>query len=689
LIAMKKVVAQFVKVFDSVIRLEMDAMRERMGPYEVVVNEGRRLESSVDGEREEYSFAVPVPNEKLVLNSECRLAHDDGEVLVTIIELDGNSVTVRCDHPIRMDSSSYALVIYPWFLYEKLLNVLGALPESTTFCDESALRIFGKLKPVFARELRRGRPLSGADESEALSNDLNESQNRAIQLCQDSNVAFVWGPPGTGKTTTLGHIVTELLAKNYRVLVTSTTNAAVDQALAKLAELDAAKEYLAEGRIVRVGQTSAETFGASPREIARKRHEKLNREVGGLRKRRDDALSRIMKCGELLDSLSADDQGHQMDMFSGSAEQLLARSDLDKVFSPMLSAHVFELSAESQKEVIETRRTRLRLVKELCHETVERTIDELRDKEGSIVQDARVVLATMTNVYISQLLEDERFDVVIIEEAGMAILPTLFYCAGMGSKKVIAIGDPRQLPPIVQSRDGQVHQSMGKNIFEITVPRPHESEIVVMLDTQYRMHPVIGTLVGDMFYDGQLVNAESTKERSSIAAMNPYPGQALTVLDTAGKTTCSTLEGSYSRQNEQTARMCVELAAEAVSDGVESIAIVTPYVQQSRLIRKLLSDERISGDRVECKTVHRFQGNERDMVIFDTVDTKPMKPGVLLAGSKGRTSAPNLINVSISRAKGKLIVVSDVGYFRSQAAGSAIDQMLAAAILAGDIKDWV
>ncbi|MBT7712670.1 MAG: AAA family ATPase, partial [Deltaproteobacteria bacterium] len=38
--------------------------------------------------------------------------------------------------------------------------------------------------------------------------ELNKSQKKAVQLCSDSNLAFVWGPPGTGKTTTLGHIVT-------------------------------------------------------------------------------------------------------------------------------------------------------------------------------------------------------------------------------------------------------------------------------------------------------------------------------------------------------------------------------------------------------------------------------------------------------------------------------------------------
>jgi superfamily I DNA and/or RNA helicase len=86
---------------------------------------------------------------------------------------------------------------------------------------------------------------------------------------------------------------------------------------------------------------------------------------------------------------------------------------------------------------------------------------------------------------------------------------------------------------------------------------------------------------------------------------------------------------------------------------------------------------------VECRTVHRFQGNERDMVIMDTVDTLPEMPGVLLAGRKGASSAPHLLNVSISRAKGKLVIVSDVGYFHKHAAGSAIDQVLSMAVQAG------
>ena len=71
----------------------------------------------------------------------------------------------------------------------------------------------------------------------------------------------------------------------------------------------------------------------------------------------------------------------------------------------------------------------------------------------------------------------------------------------------------------------------------------------------------------------------------------------------------------------------MELAQQAVSDGIESIAIITPYAEQSRLIKRLLSVDRSLDERVECRTVHRFQGGERDMAILDTVDAAPLPPG--------------------------------------------------------------
>ena len=115
------------------------------------------------------------------------------------------------------------------------------------------------------------------------------------------------------------------------------------------------------------------------------------------------------------------------------------------------------------------------------------------------------------------------------------------------------------------------------------------------------------------------------------------------------------------------------------------MAIITPYVDQARAIRARLKEAGDQADvrQIECSTVHRFQGQERDVIILDTVDAEPMKPGVLLSERGAHSTAQNLINVAISRARGKLIVVADVSYFEQRAAGSVVTKMVVRALAVG------
>ena len=71
------------------------------------------------------------------------------------------------------------------------------------------------------------------------------------------------------------------------------------------------------------------------------------------------------------------------------------------------------------------------------------------------------------------------------------------------------------------------------------------------------------------------------------------------------------------------------------------------------------------------------------MVILDTVDAAPLSPGVLLAGTAPGASPGNLINVSISRARGKLVIVADVAYFRRRAPAGILVKVLRRAVQMG------
>jgi superfamily I DNA and/or RNA helicase len=674
---MQPLLKQFITSFQKAIRAEMAAMRQRLGPFEVPLAPGQALEGG-DQERDQlYQFQVLQANDKLVLQAECTLVYEGGEALVTITGIEGDRLTIRSQQYIPLNYHTYTLVIYPWFLYEKLIVSLESLLDSPDFFVQQAMTLFGKGQPR-----KRAQPLLVEHTA------LNDSQRRAVQLCSDSSLAFVWGPPGTGKTTTLGHIVAELLSQGYRVLVTSTTNAAVDQALAKLAELDQARGVFERGQIVRLGQTNAETFGASLSQVVKRLNAKQQARLERLRSRLPLLRQQIEHGTQILNKLKTEAQPLQLDLFGQAQSSTLTEPDLRPIFLPLYRQTILALPSEQQSALLARRLERLKTSLALSQEKITRYTKALQHQEAAVVRNARVILATMTNVYLSTLLQAERFNVVIVEEAGMAILPTLFYCASLAKTRVIMVGDPQQLPPIVQSRDAYVYQAMGRNIFQVTVSDPYTSDLVALLDTQYRMHPLIGDLVSHLFYAGKLRHGENTATRQAVAQKRPYPDLPLIVLDTQNQTTCTTREGSFSRLNEKTAQLCLDLALEAIRDGVESVAIITPYVAQSRLIRQHLARLRLERQQVECQTVHRFQGHERDLVIFDTVDAPPLKPGVLLADHSSRSSAQNLVNVSISRARGKLIIVSDVAYFRDHSPGSIIHLMLQQAQRIGRRVPW-
>ena len=59
--------------------------------------------------------------------------------------------------------------------------------------------------------------------------DLNDSQNSFLSKAISSDISYLWGPPGTGKTQTLTSLIETFCENNERTLICSNTNMAVDQ----------------------------------------------------------------------------------------------------------------------------------------------------------------------------------------------------------------------------------------------------------------------------------------------------------------------------------------------------------------------------------------------------------------------------------------------------------------------------
>jgi hypothetical protein len=668
--------ASFVAHFQRAIAQEMDAMRERMGSFEVALADGQAVESEDEKDRGRYAFRLMSTDEKLVPGMDCSLRVGTDEYLVRVERLESAEVTLSSVRDVELGSGEGTLVIYPWFLYEKLRAVLNDL-NADHFSVDRALALFGKL-PTASRRRTLLREHDG----------LNASQRAAVQLCADSDLAFVWGPPGTGKTTTLAHIVDELLAQGLRLLVLSTTNAAVDQALAKIAQEPAMAEAIERGAVVRIGRSEAPTFGAGLRDVVSRLHgvhrEALDRHLS----RRPEVDEARRKCKQALTDLTGADAPLQQSLFEEEADPRHAAVDLEGVFCGGRLRLISRLPPRERLGILRRRTQRLGRLRDLLDEQIGARRKALANKEQGVVDQAALVLSTLTNAYFSPLLRDSRFDVVVVEEASMAILPALFYAACLGCEKTVMVGDPCQLPAIVQSDAPYVRQVMGRNIFEVTVPEPLSSPLVAMLDVQYRMHPAIGQLVSESFYFGKLKHEGDPARLAAIAGFEPYPGEPLVVLDTAGCTECQQSPRGQSRLNPKTAEACVDLALQAIESGAESAAIITPYADQARAIRALLKDHGDDAANIECSTVHRFQGRECDVVILDTVDAEPMRPGVLLNERGPNSSALKLVNVAISRARGKLIIVADVAYFKEKAPDGVVSKVIARALSGGRREVW-
>lgn len=451
---------------------------------------------------------------------------------------------------------------------------------------------------------------------------LNQRQRYAVQLALTPGVTWVWGPPGTGKTTTLATLVAELCERGQRVLLTAPTNAALDVAVqATLKRLP----ELGRGGLVRLGQPS------DPSLIGRKQGPVLIEEVAAERGA-PLATSRVEKGKKLRDLRERLNTLKRRHRHLG-AEQETSRLDLETKIAE-------------------------------CTASV-RVLDEaLQQVRRKVCEEATVVAATSHQVVL-QTLKEITFDVVVLDEASMTTAALAMLVAGAGRGHTIVAGDFRQLPPVVVAETPAAQEWLHRSPFEkagvdVAVARKQPPGRLAALTEQYRMRESINDVVSTAFYpESPLVTAADLSARSRPSRADWADGE-LVVLDT------STLAARTARKQGLSSRynlMHVQLVAAllgATGDDTRNLGVITPFAAQARLLESLLPETDL--DEWAASTVHRFQGGERDIVVYDTVDTglgvKPLHRW-FTEGNAGGDGA-RLLNVAASRARDHLVVVAAV-----------------------------
>lgn len=561
-----------------------------------------------------------------------------------VVSVEGLTIILELQEDLGEEVPRAVMGSEPWYLLEALKERLAdALNPETSLNAQLAQKVLG-ISPAQTQCL--------TDQAERLLISLrsprNPSQVRAVEAALGSEVAFVWGPPGTGKTLTLGLIARALHEAGETLLVTSHSNAAVDMAIKALANSMAGTQALQAGRVVRFGSPRLPEVrllnAVIPRQIIKRRNPQLI--------------------------------------------QAIERAEAERQqISDRLRHH----------SLPEAERTRLQTTLREVRSQLGALREQFRALELELVRSASVVACTLSKAGISAEVYSRRFDAVAVDEASMAYVPQVFFAATIATKRCIILGDFRQLPPVSLSETELAQKWLQRDVFDHAgiirlVNDKKDDPRLWLLDTQYRMHPKISGIVNRVVYDGRLKDSPDVETRTAgIAAREPEQGLSVIFYDLSPLVPIAYREQwgqGFSHFNPFSAVMAFEVACRALEGGAQGVGVITPYAAQSRLIRRVTHDFRLN-ERIYPATVHRFQGSEREVVVFDVVDNLPMQqPGILLRGTESSNSL-RLLNVAMSRPQGKLFLLGDLGYLRGRCgASSAFGAFLREILLIGLCKSF-
>ncbi|BGP31025.1 hypothetical protein JCM10296v2_002789 [Rhodotorula toruloides] len=412
------------------------------------------------------------------------------------------------------------------------------------------------------------------------------------------------------------------------------------------------------------------------------------------------------------------DGGEGIDPFFEFEEEWVEPTTRRPVDQLIADGHVWDFSRWERAQVIQhiaetlirSEGSQLARLQLRLKEINEKIASYNNEEKLDVLKSADVIGATTNGAAnILDIISKVRPSVVLVEEAGECLEVHVVANLVESVQHLLLIGDHKQLRPqitsfglSIDSKRGELHRhdvSLFERLAQLRVP-------MSILQTQRRMRPDISKLVGNFLYP-DLENAPSVKVYPDVKGMK----RNVFFVDHALKEDKASALHS-SRTNTGEAQWVVDLVRHLLLQGgvqAKSIAVLTPYLGQVKVLREALMeqkvtvilDERDIGDleaeggeldegptafapkareeqlssRVILRTVDRFQGEEADIVILSlvrNVGTSGDDEGAAIfsrdmKASIGFLKSPNRTNVALSRAKIGLFIFGSAGLLRSKA----------------------
>lgn len=316
------------------------------------------------------------------------------------------------------------------------------------------------------------------------------------------------------------------------------------------------------------------------------------------------------------------------------------------------SREITDIYLELQENLKKRENKEIEILSELLKEVegnrdeVERTLNSYlyvysattQQSEGSEIKDAKGV----------ELWEHPEYETVIVDEAARVSPIDLMIPLAQGRRRIILVGDHRQLPHIyneevlesidISKMEDLDMDNIKKSMFEYLLDKAKKLEEqdhiqrTIVLDAQYRMHPMLGNFINETFY-------EPYNERFASPLAESFYKQGLydkpvMWVDMPNEKGPERKEGT-SRARDCEARYIVELIKRHIKSSAGedlSYGVISFYSEQVRLIKRLLKvDEELKAYQEKVKeirvgSVDAFQGMEFDVIYLSVVRTNKKDP---------------------------------------------------------------
>ena len=275
-------------------------------------------------------------------------------------------------------------------------------------------------------------------------------------------------------------------------------------------------------------------------------------------------------------------------------------------------------------------------------------------KIRELIESMPLVACSSISSVSNAIIQHLTFDVSVVDEAGQLTEPGTVAIISQ-SNKFILVGDHKQLPPVIQNQAAK-KSGLSKSLFErlIDMNLENRDDVLVTLEEQYRMNSNIMKYSSSNFYDFKLKAFEKIANQKLEFKQDISMSEYAEILNPDNNMVFVDFRGNcVFKVNYEQAYKTIEIIREFINFKIkpEKIGVITPFrAQVAEIKRNLFSSGIPDFHKVTVDTVDRFQGSDREIIIFSSVISKDESLSDFFTDYRR-------INVSVTRAKKKFIMI--------------------------------